>query len=130
MGHFWWEVYKRLPIYNMGMKSKLIVSFFLLAIMPLLTLGAIGFIVTDGILRLAVVGITVSSVTVIYFFSGVFSTNLTWLIFRLLEEMKRVEAGDLRGSLNVECSQDEIGQLTMSFKRMMKNLQGDRKSVV
>ncbi len=123
MGHFWWKVYRGLPVYNMGMKNKILVSFFILAMLPLLTLGTIGFFVTEGAIRLVFVVITLSSVVGIYFFAGIFSKNLTWLMFRLLEEMKRVEAGDLRGSMNVEVSNDEIGQLTISFKRMIKNLQ-------
>jgi methyl-accepting chemotaxis protein len=124
MGDFWWRVYKGLPVFNMGMKNKLLVSFLILAVGPILTLGTIGYFGTAGTLRLTVILVVLSSTTVIYFFAGLFANNLTWLLFRLLEETKRAEAGDLRGELDVEFSQDEIGQLTMSFKRMLKNLRG------
>lgn len=122
MGDFWWRVYKGLPIFNMGMKNKLLVSFLILAVGPILTLGAIGYLGTTGGMRLAVLFVVLSSITVIYIFSGIFAKNLTWLLFRLLEETKRAESGDLRGELNFVFSQDEIGQLTMSFKKMLKHL--------
>jgi methyl-accepting chemotaxis protein len=110
------------PIFNMGLKKKLLVSFIILAIGPILTLGAIGYYVTAGPLRLAVTFVVISSTFSILYLAPIFSRNLTWLLFRLLEETKRVEGGDLSGRLNVEFSADEIGQLTLSFKKMVKNL--------
>ncbi len=124
MSDFWWRLYKSLPIFNMGMKRKLLISFLILAVGPILTLGGIGIYGTTGSLRLAVVLVVVSSVFCIYFFAGIFARNLTWLLFRLLEETKKVEGGDLRGSLEAEYSNDEIGQLTLSFKQMVSNLRG------
>ena len=123
MSNFWWKVYK-MTVFDMGMKKKLLISFLILAIGPILTLGAFGYYVTTGVMRLAVIFVVVSSCISIYFFSGIFSRNLTWLLFRLLEETKRVETGDLRGRLDMEISEDEIGQLVLSFKKMIDNLRG------
>lgn len=122
MSDFWWKFYQKLPVYNMGMKNKLLASFLIIAVGPILTLGAIGYFGTTGGIRLAVMFVSVSSIIVIIAFSGIFANNLTWLLFRLLEQTKRAEAGDLRGELNFEFSQDEIGQLALSFKKMLKNL--------
>jgi methyl-accepting chemotaxis protein len=124
MSDFWWNFYQKLPIYNMGMKNKLLISFLILAVGPILTLGAIGYFGTTGGIRLAVMFVSVSSILGIFAFAGIFANNLTWLLFRLLEQTKRAETGDLRGELNYEFSQDEIGQLAMSFKKMLKNLRG------
>jgi hypothetical protein len=82
------------PVFNMGLKRKLLVSFIILAIGPIATLGAVGYYATSGVLRLVVVFVVLSSTLSILYLAPIFARNLTWLLFRLLEETKRVEAGD------------------------------------
>jgi adenylate cyclase len=54
-------------------------------------------------------------------FAMLVSTGLTRPVRRLLEGTRAVEAGDLGGTL-VATSQDEIGQLTTAFNRMVEQL--------
>ncbi len=121
MSHFWWNLYKR-TAFDASMRKKLLILYFTMSLPPMIVLGGIGYIGTTGILRTAIAVVVVFSFVVTYVLTKESANNMTWLLNRLLKEAKKVESGDLRSKLDVEYSQDEIGHLTYSFKKMLENL--------